>query len=119
MTESQLTRRELQRIKSQRPNAFLWKVNDRITAGIPDAVIVENGHTFWIEFKVLRPGERIEQVVREAQRLTMQRLARANHGDVIVVAFRDRKQELYYGDTLQRAPWATLSDYLDMDERLQ
>ncbi len=38
-------------VKMKYPNAFMWKVSDRYTNGIPDLLIINNGvHTF-IELK--------------------------------------------------------------------
>ena len=56
MTEAQLTRRELKKIRDRWPSAFVWKINDRITAGVPDVLLVNgrartHARQLWIEWK--------------------------------------------------------------------
>lgn len=57
MTEAQLTRRELKKIRDRWPSAFVWKINDRITAGVPDSLLINGraagtrGRRLWIEWK--------------------------------------------------------------------
>ena len=51
MTESQKTNAFLKKVQAMLPDAVIFKHNDRITAGIPDASISRKGTTMWIEFK--------------------------------------------------------------------
>lgn len=126
MTESSLTRRELQRIKARWPDAFLWKVNDRITAGIPDALLVLAGRHVWIEFKALTDNERVETAVRDVQKVQIRRLVRAG-AEVLIVAFRKRTngarglakghdQDLWRMDragAFAQTPWSTVIEALE------
>ena len=88
MTEAQLTRRELKKIRDRWPSAFVWKINDRITAGVPDALLVNGAAhdgTVWIEFKrALTMKIDPWTLVTPLQRQTMQRLA--NNGERVVLA---------------------------------
>lgn len=87
MTEAQLTRRELKILRNRWPSAFIWKINDRITAGVPDAVLVNGAattKTVWIEFKrALRMNIDPWTLVTPLQKQTMQRLA--NNGQAVVL----------------------------------
>lgn len=50
-TESSYTSDVLRHVRQLRPEAIVWKLNDRTTASIPDAYIGVDGRSTWIEFK--------------------------------------------------------------------
>lgn len=95
---------------------WVWKTSDRVTAGIPDALLLEDGTPIFVEFKRRTKGQCIEELVQEVQKATLRKLIKSG-ADAIVVAFSDEGEEVYFGDTLQRAPWPSLLAYLD--ERLR
>lgn len=78
-TEAVLTSRLITALKAEMPEAIIYKINDRITVGIPDLVITYHGRTLWIEAKCT-VGNRIrhhanwERQLWEMQRLEMQGL---------------------------------------------
>ena len=51
MKESQFSRKVLNALRARRANAVVFKINDRFTSGIPDAVVVLEGIATWLEFK--------------------------------------------------------------------
>ena len=52
MTESQFSAKLLRALRQRMPNAVVWKLNDRFTSGIPDAVVVYEGMATWLEMKM-------------------------------------------------------------------
>jgi hypothetical protein len=52
MTESQFSAKLLRALRQRMPNAIIWKLNDRFTSGIPDAVVVYEGRATWLEMKI-------------------------------------------------------------------
>ena len=80
MTEAQITSKFLKQIRQAFPAAFVYKINERIRAGIPDALIVLRGHVVFVEFK----GPKTP--VTELQRLTHDRLTAAG-ATVLLVRF--------------------------------
>jgi len=52
LTESQFSAKLLRALRQRLPTAVIWKLNDRFTSGIPDAVVVYKGRATWIECKV-------------------------------------------------------------------
>lgn len=84
-TEATLTSRLIAALKTEMPEAIIYKINDRVTVGIPDAVITYHGRTLWIEAKCT-VGNRIrhhanwERQLWETRRLEM-------HGRCIFVIF--------------------------------
>jgi hypothetical protein len=52
MTESQFSSKLLRALRQRMPQAWIQKFNDRISSGIPDAVVVHEGRATWLEFKV-------------------------------------------------------------------
>jgi type IV secretory pathway VirB9-like protein len=94
VSEATRTRTFLQQVRQARPTAFAYKVNDRVRAGIPDSIIVDDGQVTWVEFKRLRPGQAPINALSEIQKLTIRELIVAG-ADVVVVVFRGAVQELY------------------------
>ncbi|MBI5643242.1 MAG: hypothetical protein HY954_07180 [Deltaproteobacteria bacterium] len=52
LSETRLKNKVVQFIKKNYPNAWLYKVSDRFTAGIPDLIICKEGVFYAIELKV-------------------------------------------------------------------
>src|ERR1044071_1565120 len=94
MTEAQLTRKELKKIRDRWPSAFVWKINDRITAGVPDALLVNGAarsNAVWIEFKRAN-NMKVDPwgLVTPLQRQTMQRLANNNQCVLLATFWPDK-----------------------------
>jgi hypothetical protein len=91
MTESAFTREVLKRLRlrfARQPLIpwFVWKVNDRITGGIPDVVVVRHATTFFFEFKkARRAGQDPRTLVTTLQNDTLKRISAANGNQVYVV----------------------------------
>lgn len=84
MTEAQLTRKFLARWRERYPSAVIFKINDRSTGGLPDAVVTMCGRSLWIEFKRDKPA--LTPIQFEATR----RLHAASEGRSVVVVFNRR-----------------------------
>lgn len=63
--ESYWTRQLMEYLRKNRNFWLFYKLADHFTAGIPDIVIVGEGHTTWFELKVLKPGENIIERVKK------------------------------------------------------
>ena len=50
--EAILTRLFLDEVRKQYPGVFIYKINERVRAGVPDAVCIWRGQHVWLEFKV-------------------------------------------------------------------
>lgn len=55
-TEAVLTRDLSFTIRRTIPQCVLFKINDRITVGIPDIAVTHRGLTLWLEVKVAERG---------------------------------------------------------------
>lgn len=82
MTEAPLTRKFLAAVQAQLPNAVIFKINDRTTAGIPDAVISHDFCTVWLEFKK-HPNK-----LTPLQKLNIDRINKG--GRAMVITFHDQ-----------------------------
>lgn len=83
MTEADRTKRLLKALRARYPRAFVWKINDRIRAGIPDVYLKHPGTPgLWVEFK----GPKT--TVTTLQALEHNRLRLAGD-DVLLVRFRE------------------------------
>lgn len=51
MTEAQLTKKLIDYVRKELPQAVVFKHNDRVTTGIPDLSITCGGRTLWVEVK--------------------------------------------------------------------
>jgi hypothetical protein len=111
-TEATKTRACLKRVKQHWPGCWIYKINDRSTAGIPDALLIHKGVAIFVEFKYRRTSERIEELVRPLQHQTLLELDRCNDGGAIVVAF-DRTGEGLYWPDLTRTHHRDLLHYLE------
>lgn len=67
MSESQFTSRLIRALRAALPGAFVRKLSDRYTAGLPDFFVVFDGRTTWFEVKLA--GGRIAPLQRETLRL--------------------------------------------------
>lgn len=54
MTELNLKNSVRAAIKKHYPDAFIWKIHDGFTAGIPDFLIIVRGMHIFIELKITR-----------------------------------------------------------------
>lgn len=95
MNEATRTRTVLTEIRKRFPSAFVWKVNDAITGGIPDAVVVLHGHTYWIEFKVEKPRTPIVKLLTELQQLKIRSLLAAGATVVVAGLLPDGEMRVY------------------------
>jgi len=96
VNEAKRTTTILAKVRTRWPSAWVWKVNDRITSGIPDAEIVIAGRTFRIEFKLLPSTTAlIEREITEIQKMTMRAL-RSAHAHVAVVGVLPTGAERIY-----------------------
>jgi hypothetical protein len=105
-TEATKTRACLKRVKQHWPGCWIWKISDRFTGGIPDALLIHKGVAIFAEFKD------DDEVVRPLQRKTLLELEAVNEGCAIVVRFRGKAEELYWPD-LTRTHHRDLLHYLD------
>lgn len=110
MTEAELTRKELKRIKARWPDCFRWKINERISTGIPDALLVNGAgthSTVWLEFK--RPTRMTQDpltMVTPLQFDNLRRLSGHGHSCYIVAFMPDGTQRLYLVQRFLTAPIA-------------
>jgi hypothetical protein len=97
-TESELTGKVLRAIKQRFPGSFAIKINDRTTAGIPDAILVVQGFVFFVEFKKMERGESAGDLwakVSAIQRAMMAQLVRAG-ARVLLVGLRNVKEHVVW-----------------------
>jgi len=76
MSESARTRTYLANVRRAHPDAFVWKVSDRVTSGIPDVFIAKDGRTIMIEFKHVKP-ENLGTALSMMQKHQLKKLAQA------------------------------------------
>lgn len=95
MNEATRTRTVLQTIRKAHPTAFIWKINDAITGGIPDAVIVLHGHTVWVEFKIGKPRTPVEKLLTDLQQLKIRSLVVAGATVVVAILLPDGEMRVY------------------------
>lgn len=88
MRESQLSAKYVNWLRDR--GFMVFKLNDRLTPGIPDAAVVSGRGTTWIEFK--RWPVRITEVQREVLKTIEKRTGRAYIVVVLEVPFG---QKLY------------------------
>lgn len=76
------------------PGAFLYKIADRFTAGVPDLEVNWNFSTSKIEFKYLKPGEDVDEKFEPAQLATCVKYEKVT-GRCWIVAYQHmhRKQQ--------------------------
>jgi len=86
MSEAGRTKRFLDKVRRAHPGAFVWKISDRVTGGIPDAMVVVNANVIWYEFKVGEP-EQINRLVRPLQKRQIEKLREAG-ATIFVVLFK-------------------------------
>lgn len=97
MTEAPLTRRFLAEVQKQLPLAVIFKINDRTTAGILDAIVNFN-HSLWLEFKK-HPNK-----LTPLQKLNIDRLNQVN-----VPAWSVTYENGYWHIVTARRPFINLS----------
>lgn len=92
MTEAKFTQEIVKRLRATLnrhggPNtSFVWKINDRITAGIPDLEIIRNGRTVFVEFKrATSKSDTFAKLATAKQKDMLRTLAKANQGGVFGV----------------------------------
>jgi hypothetical protein len=112
-TEATKTRACLKRVKQHWPGCWIYKINDRSTAGIPDALLIHKGIAIFVEFKYARRNEVVSVLVRPLQQQTLQELDRVNDGGAIVVVFRGATEEVYWPYLLARTHHRDLLHYLE------
>ena len=90
-TEAQYTSDVLRELRLLRPEWIVTKVNDRTTAGIPDAFCCrDDGSTLWVEFKrslTARPN--ITTLLTPAQTLTLGKMLRLEVPHVVLIRCPD------------------------------
>ena len=92
-TEAQYTRDVLKECRDLAPRAVVRKINDRTTAGIPDAFVCHKGCTTWLEFKrSLSPNPRIDSLLTPAQKKTLVGMVDAECQAWVLVRTPDRWQ---------------------------
>jgi hypothetical protein len=85
VTEAQHTTKFLTQVKGRFPRVFAYKINDRVTAGVPDAIIVKSQRTVWLEMKACAP-DKVGDALSDLQKHTLQKLAAAG-AEVYVLCF--------------------------------
>lgn len=110
-TENELTQAAARAVRDEFRGIFYWKVTDMRTAGIPDSVFIHPNGIVFVEFKKLKIGQTIfhKGVVKDIQRITIQRLAKAG-AHVIVVAFVPRPGKSGFDQLLYNANFQPLAD---------
>lgn len=68
MTEAQLTYRLTRMLRLRLPQATVFKHADGFTAGMPDVSISWEGHTVWVEVKLLNNKKLFEPLQLETLR---------------------------------------------------
>lgn len=119
--EAQRTRDLLKRVRATYPRAFVYKVNDKTSSGIPDAVLSLDGEELWVEFKELRivkepTGEQVLKALTEIQKLTIRKMRNAGM-NVVIVAFVGPKHFVFrydeqFADSCYRIGFASLLELL-------
>lgn len=77
MLETNLKRREIKKLKAERPAAIIMPTNGVIT-GIPDYVVFDRGECYFIEFKT-------QSQLSEAQKHMISRLKELGYETKIIV----------------------------------
>lgn len=97
MSEATKTRDFLKSVKVKWSTSFAFKVNDRSTSGIPDAILVINGRTIWVEFKKCHPLD-VAKAVRPLQKEMLRRLHLSGAVALVLVFAPGRNEFLYTHD---------------------
>jgi hypothetical protein len=106
MNESTATAIVLKKLRERYPGIFVQKITLAIGAGFPDAILVMNGTTVFIEFKgKATPITRLQQAV-------MDRLDR-NGAKVIIVRFTGGPRQEHMVSTLRGKHACDLYGYLE------
>ncbi len=66
MKESTIVARIMKAIRQRYPTAYVRKISDRFTRGIPDIVACVRGHAIFIEVK--KPGGKLSAIQRKELR---------------------------------------------------
>ena len=85
-TESSYTSDVLRHVRQLRPEAIVYKVNDRTTGGIPDVYLGLNGESLWVEFKrsvSARPN--INTLLTPLQKRTLEKMRNTNIYTLVLV----------------------------------
>jgi hypothetical protein len=88
MSEALRTRVFLTAVRHAHPDAFVWKISDRVTGGVPDALIVKDGRPIWIEFKKGNPAN-VAKLLRPLQKHQIKKLVDAGAMVFVCVFTKD------------------------------
>jgi hypothetical protein len=85
-TESAYTSDVLRHVRTMRPEAIVYKINDRTTGGILDAYIGLNGLAAWVEFKRSESeAPNIERLLTPLQKQTLTKMYHASLDAYVLV----------------------------------
>jgi hypothetical protein len=112
-TEAEYTRRVLKALRLRFPEAWIRKLNDQSTGGIPDAVLIHRGFTWWVEFKrIASPHASVGVQLSALQHATMRVLRRAKAFTLLVGFCPDGTQILEDPISGARYDTPSLEDFL-------
>jgi phospholipase/lecithinase/hemolysin len=110
MSEALRTRVFLTAVRRTHPDAFVWKISDRVTGGIPDALITKDGRTIFIEFKKGNPAN-VAKLVRPLQLHQIRKLVDAG-AKVYICVFTKDGYKVFNHDLLPSPQGQHELDYL-------
>lgn len=88
MKESKANKKCMDFVALHCPQAVIYKIADKFTAGIPDTVMTWMQRTWWFEFKMLDPNEGIHKQLDPIQLVECCKLERESGGRTLIVAYR-------------------------------
>jgi hypothetical protein len=95
LLESKRTSILLSRLRKRNPAHFTWKINDRSTGGVADALYVGAKAHAWSEFKNCPPGVDPHRHLTALQRLTLKKLDDLGQLVYVVGLHPDGSQSMY------------------------
>ena len=103
-TESELVSKMVRQLRNDFPDAVIFRLEDLMTAGIPDLVFNYKSHTIWFEAKVARPSFKITGV----QLLTCGRLYREGFCFIIIFVEKTKQILIVSPDDVKNKSWLNL-----------
>jgi hypothetical protein len=99
VNEHQLSRKIVEHVRKEfGPNAVVFKLNDRITRGIPDIAVTRGGKTTWLEVKLFSCAEPSESELKKkldkVQRHELTRLRDAGRAFYVMGYYEDKNVRL-------------------------
>lgn len=117
MQERDANAKARDQIRKDCPRAWVKKLNDRQTKGLPDTVVAWAGAVSWLEFKMLHGDESVHNELDGLQLVELIRLEQQNAGRAWVVAYRARTRTMPDALTIYR-PTALLNNQCPIAKEL-